>query len=86
MLRRVVRTLALGLLLSSTLLAGPALAQEEGEAEDGVIQLEGLVIEGKIAKPQVFYVLGRSTVRYESLRLDQSFVHRIVESARRNPF
>lgn len=86
MWRRALRTLALALLMSSTALAGPALAQEEDEVDDGVIQLEGLVIEGKIAKPQVFYVLGRSAVRYESLRLDQSFVHRIVESARRNPF
>lgn len=64
-------------------LSGPALAQK---GDDDVIELEGLVIEGKIAKPQVFYVLGRSTIRYEHLQLDQSFVHRILQSAKTNPF
>jgi hypothetical protein len=51
-----------------------------------VIELEGIIIEGKIPKPQVFYVLGRSQVRYEQLQLDRSFVSRIVETARQNPF
>lgn len=51
-----------------------------------VIELEGIIIEGKIPKPQVFYVLGRSQVRYQNLQLDRSFVARIVETARQNPF
>jgi len=51
-----------------------------------VIELEEMVIEGKVSKPNVFYILGRSQIRYEGLRLDQSFVQRIVESVRQNPF
>lgn len=54
--------------------------------EPKVIELEEMVIEGKVAKPTVFYVLGRSSIRYESLKLDQSFVDRIVATARQNPF
>jgi len=51
-----------------------------------VIELEAMVIEGKISKPQVFYVLGRSRVEYESLKLQRTFVDRIVTSAKKNPF
>jgi hypothetical protein len=51
-----------------------------------VIELEEMVIEGKVSKPNVFYILGRSRIRYEGLRLDQSFVQRIVDSVRKNPF
>jgi len=51
-----------------------------------VIELEALVIEGKVAKPQVFYVLGRSRVQYENLKKQRVFVDRIVEGANQNPF
>ena len=51
-----------------------------------MIELEEMVIEGKVSKPNVFYILGRSQIRYEGLRLDQSFVQRIVNSVRNNPF
>ena len=62
----------------------PAAAKEK--RSPSVIELEGIDVIGKVAKPQVFYVLGRSTVRYEQLKFDQSFVQRIVETARKNPF
>mgnify|MGYP001391251427 CR=1 FL=1 len=51
-----------------------------------VIELEEMVIEGKVAKPQVFYILTRRDVRYEGLRMDESFLSRIVDSVRQNPF
>jgi hypothetical protein len=51
-----------------------------------VIELEAMVIEGKVAKPQVFYVLGRSRVLYENLKLQRVFVDRIIEGAKKNPF
>ncbi len=51
-----------------------------------VIELEAMVIEGKVAKPQVFYVLGRSRVQYENLKMQRVFVDRIVEGAKKNPF
>lgn len=51
-----------------------------------VIELEAMVIEGKIAKPQVFYVLGRSRVQYENLKMQRVFVDRIVDAAKKNPF
>lgn len=55
-------------------------------AAPAVIELDAMVIEGKVAKPQVFYVLGRSRVQYENLKMHRVFVDRIVEGARKNPF
>jgi hypothetical protein len=71
--------------VAATLLA-PVASAKRPEREPKVIELEEMIIEGKVAKPTVFYVLGRSAVRYEGLKLDRSFVDRIVESARQNPF
>ena len=64
--------------------AAPASAQNKRDPK--VIELEGIDVIGKVAKPQVFYVLGRSAVRYEQLKLDQSFIQRVVATARMNPF
>ena len=69
--------------------AEPAPAPAPARGKKGapkVIELEALVIEGKVAKPQVFYVLGRSRVQYENLKLQRVFVDRIVEGANQNPF
>lgn len=85
MIRKLIRTsvvLLASLALSGTLFASVASAERAPK----VIELEEMVIEGKVAKPTVFYVLGRAGIRYEGLRLDRSFVKRIVESARANPF
>jgi hypothetical protein len=80
-----IRTLLLGLLLVAFLAPVPT-AQAADKRNPKVIELEGIDVIGTVAKPQVFYVLGRSTVRYEQLKLDQSFVTRIVATARANPF
>ncbi|MFO0750261.1 MAG: hypothetical protein U1F43_32020 [Myxococcota bacterium] len=69
--------------------SAPALAADPtppGKGPPKVIELEALVIEGKISKPQVFYVLGRSRVEYENLKLQRTFVDRIVSGAKKNPF
>ncbi len=79
-----------GLLVAGLISAGGLAMVPEARAQDKrnpqVIELEGIDVIGKVAKPQVFYVLGRSTIRYEQLKLDQSFVQRIVAAARANPF
>ena len=80
-LRSVLWLVALVALLWAT----PASAQEEGR-DPKVIELEGIDVIGKVEKPEVFYVLARSSVRYEQLTLDQSFIDRIVATARKNPF
>ena len=71
-------------LLGMAAIATPALAQDRGGPK--VIELDEMVVEGKVSKPEVFYVLGRTALRYNNLKLERSFVDRILESARRNPF
>lgn len=50
-----------------------------------VVALEGDTIVGRVPKPQVFYVLGRSEKRYRGLGVRRSFVRRIVDTLKRNP-
>jgi hypothetical protein len=51
-----------------------------------VIQLEEIKIEGRVQKPNAFYILNRSNIGYEVLELRTSFVQDIVRSVRREPF
>jgi len=51
-----------------------------------VIVLEGGVIEGKIEKPQVFYLLERHKIRFERLKMKKSFLDEILKTVRNNPF
>lgn len=77
-------------LLSSLFFLGLSFSSNSASAQQRtppkIIELEAMVIEGKVAKPQVFYVLGRSRVDYENLKLHRSFVKRIVNTAKSNPF
>ncbi len=53
----------------------------------GVNEIEDeLVIVGKIQKPEVFYVLGRTDFSYRGIKLARSFVDEIRQSVRSNPF
>jgi hypothetical protein len=45
-----------------------------------------LVIVGKIQKPEVFYILGKSDFAYKGVKLARSFVDEIGRSVRSNPF
>jgi len=49
-------------------------------------ELEEMVIEGKIQKPEVFYILSRGETRYKLPIRKESFVDRIVQSVEKNPF
>ena len=47
---------------------------------------EGIVVEGKIQKPNAFYVLQRSTIDYDWELLKQDFLPRIHDAATKHPF
>lgn len=51
-----------------------------------VIQLEEIKIEGRVQKPNAFYILNRSNLGYEVLDLRTSFVREIVRSVQSDPF
>jgi hypothetical protein len=82
------RLLLLGTLLSAGWLALPSdvEAQPAQRRAPRVIQLEEIRIEGRVQKPNAFYILNRSNLGYEVLDLRTSFVREIVRSVRRDPF
>lgn len=62
-----------------------AWAQDRGRPRR-VIRLEETRIEGRIQKPQAFYILQRSNLNFEGLELKNSFVPKIIESVDKEPF
>jgi hypothetical protein len=91
-------TFATALLLSSTV----ALAQDQGGAPQQAAPkvkversasgqkifriTEGIVVEGKIQKPNAFYVLQRSSMDYDWESLKQDFLPKIMQAASHHPF
>ncbi len=74
------------LVIVLTLLALPAVAAAEEAAQRKVIRLEAIKVEGRIQKPQAFYILQRSNLNFEGLELKQSFIPKIIESVKKAPF
>jgi hypothetical protein len=63
-----------------------ALAQGTKRRQPRVIQLEEIVIEGRVQKPNAFYILNRSNLGYEVLELRTSFLRKVVRSVQKEPF
>lgn len=81
-------TLAAFVLAASALLASGGHAQDRGRGgrEPRVIQLDEIRIEGRVQKPNAFYILNRSNLGYEVLDLRTSFVREVVRSVQTEPF
>ena len=82
--------LACILLAVSVLTTSLAAAQAGGGAaakrRPKVIQLEEITIEGRVQKPNAFYILNRSNLGYEVLDLRTSFLRDVVKSVQHEPF
>jgi hypothetical protein len=60
---------------------------ERGAGGRKVYKIEGeIVIEGKIQKPEAFYVLQKSGINYDWHELKQEFVPKILDSVTKAPF
>ncbi len=96
-MRRVtMAAIAAAAMLSSTL----ALAQDAGQGTGApkvkversasgqkIFRItEGIVVEGKIQKPNAFYVLQRSQIDYDWDSLKQDFLPKILQAASHHPF
>ncbi|WP_224368736.1 hypothetical protein [Hyalangium versicolor] len=67
--------------------AAPALAQDTGAPKKKkVIRLDALTVEGKIQKPQAFYILQRSNLNFDDLNHPESFVPKVVQTVDKQPF
>ncbi|MBU8899551.1 hypothetical protein DRW03_26670 [Corallococcus sp. H22C18031201] len=81
------------------LASAPVLAQDKAAPSSGapastapakkarkVIRLEAIAVEGRIQKPQAFYILQRSNLSFDDLNRTESFVPKVVKSVEQDPF
>lgn len=79
--------IAFGCALTWLVLAAPSVsAQAKARRAPKVIQLEEIKIEGRVQKPNAFYILNRSNLGYEVLDLRTSFVRDVVRSVQSDAF
>jgi hypothetical protein len=67
-------------------LSSGASAQAKPKRAPKVIELEEIKIEGRVQKPNAFYILNRSSIGYEVMELRTTFVQEVVHAVRRDPF
>ena len=75
-----MRALLLLLLLTQ---AKPATT---GSGRRKVIRLDAITVEGRIQKPQAFYILQRSQLNFEELNRTDSFLPKVIKSVDKDPF
>jgi hypothetical protein len=67
--------------------AAPKVKVERSASGQKIFRItEGIVVEGKIQKPNAFYVLQRSSMDYDWESLKKDFLPKILEAASRHPF
>jgi hypothetical protein len=71
------------LMLILLALALPALGQAKKKK---VIRLDALTVEGRIQKPQAFYILQRSTLNFDELNRAESFIPKVEKSVEKDAF
>ena len=88
MKRKTTSIAILALILGASAGAGPAQAQPPtNRRQPRVIELtDDFVIEGRVQKPNAFYILNRSNLGYEVMDLRRSFLPDLVRSVQHDPF
>ena len=74
------RLLCCGLLLIGSV----SLAQEAKKKK--VIRLDAITVEGRIQKPQAFYILQRSTLNFDELNRAETFIPKVEKSVEKDAF
>ena len=70
------------LIAALLVLSVPALAQKKKK----VIRLDALTVEGRIQKPQAFYILQRSQLNFDELNRAESFIPKVEKSIEKEAF
>lgn len=78
--------LALTALVLVASLASAATAQKKKRSSGGVIRLEETVIEGRVQKPNAFFINTRQALVYEVMELKESFVGEISKAVEEGSF
>ena len=63
-----------------------ALAQENPAKKKKVIRLDAITVEGRIQKPQAFYILPRGTLDFDELNRAETFVPKVEKSVEKDAF
>jgi hypothetical protein len=67
--------------------AAPKVKVERSASGQKIFRItEGIVVEGKIQKPNAFYVLQRSSMDYDWESLKQDFLPKILQATGHHPF
>src|SRR5271169_1883979 len=68
--------------------APPAKTSKEARSKGGrkVIKLEAITVEGRIQKPQAFYILQRQNLNFDELNRTESFLNKVLKSVEHDPF
>lgn len=77
--------IALASLAAVWLAAAPAQAGPK-DKKGGPIELEEIVIEGRVQKPQAFYILQRSNFGFKVMKLRTDYMDDIQESVKNEVF
>ena len=77
-----LRTALLALVLAPAL----GLAQAPPAKRKKVIRLDAITVEGRIQKPQAFYILQRSTLNFDELNREESFIPKVEKSVEKDSF
>ncbi len=80
------RFLVVGAVLSVVLTMGALATAQEAAPRRKVIRLETITVEGRIQKPQAFYILQRSNLNFDELERTESFLPKIIRSVDKEPF
>jgi hypothetical protein len=66
--------------------ATTAFAQSRKKGKGRVIKIDAVTVEGKIQKPEAFYILQRSALNFKGLEPKKSFIPLIIKSVEKEPF
>lgn len=84
--KRVARLGGLSVIILALLTAWARPGWAQSDSDGNVIRLEAIKVEGRIQKPQAFYILQRSNLNFEGLELKESFIPKIIDSVEEEPF
>ena len=75
------------ILLVMLMVSGAAWAQESAPPKKKkVIRLDAITVEGRIQKPQAFYILQRSTLNFDELNRAETFIPKVEKSVEKDAF
>jgi hypothetical protein len=60
--------------------------KKDAKKASRIIRIDSVKVEGRIQKPEAFYILQRSELNFEGLEPKKSFVPLIIKSVDKEPF